>query len=187
MAVPLCVSCGSDDAQKVSSVYRAGVYTSHTHGHRFGYHRDKKGRWKPDVQPYSEQTTHKSQLAELLSPPTKPFFWAGVLPFVLLGALLVAGALCTQSLAQMIGQELAQIVNFLIFLCYHACRIGSWLWKFEKQQYREYKISVGIWKAACRKWGELYYCASCDTVFDPASGASAPITSMKTLFLIFSP
>ena len=191
----VCPIDNKDDAiQKVSAVVASGQSTGTFSGPTGGAvsYDGKLG----SVSGYSSLSgSSTSNLAQLLSPPSKPnkpvgfgFAWLylwivvvtlgtviGFIPMMIvmgIGSLLGAGV---ENPFVMIFSIISQWVGIIIVL--------GWLIFKDRQKKAKNEVvylkEKLIWERAMAKWNRLYYCHKHDIVFDPENGETHTPTSLK--------
>jgi len=173
----VCPQCGKDDrVQKVSFLYEHGI--THIEGSgttepsmREILFSDKP---QPQVTVRVKETTQTS-LSKKLSPPKKMWWTLGCLFLSIMG--VYPGILCLIA-TFFVAISRTSIPSFLEdnwFIPIATVVIGTAIGFVLETQ------SAPRDKKAIAMWNRLYYCSRDDCVFDPTTGASAPLDNIKSL------
>jgi hypothetical protein len=162
-----CPVCGKDNAiQKVSAIVSSGFVTGTTVG--------PVVLGDDDIGIVVGSSSSTTNLAQLLSPPTKPRKTGNVsLALIVAGAFFLsfwlwAKALEILSLSGTIGLILT--VLYLIAILVVALTVVA---RSITHSGRRFRDRMQAWETCMSVWMRLYYCHRDDVVFDPGSGVYA--------------
>lgn len=175
-----CIACGTDAGQKVSAIVQAGFSSGASVGASTGV----GYVWGAGAVSMVGTTTTSHQsatvLAQLLAAPHPPLRpgWAGA-GCVLFG--ITAWAIIASSWLQ---DPAARVPSTLLFVGASAAfAIGGWAWFILSQIQGGKRHAEGVqrWQLAMTRWDQLFYCARCDTVYNPTTGHRVPAREMYRL------
>ncbi len=177
-----CVACGSPTIQKVSGLYRGGVWSAESVGVGVGYGRTSGGQSFTTVSTSHAVSAGGTGLAQALAPPQQPHRFntsAEITLFSSMVASLAAWIVCWWTLA---GTPLLVVLHSplvaYILVASATTLIPIAAAPFALKSVREQKAQLTIllqrWRTVTSRWQRLYYCSRCDRVFNPQTGRYAP-------------
>lgn len=179
-----CPVCGHEDTQKVSAVYQGGSWTEQSSGSVGGVGMVWDGPAFVAVGETWQETHGHSRLAAALAPPPRPCGPPGGLR-MLIGGLIVAvlgavfGAVSLPFCLILIGIPFLLMGGITAIVGVFVAGRGLWA----VCQGMKADAQVPRWGLVMDVWVRLFYCRRCDSVFDPATGRSAPSSNAQALLL----
>lgn len=172
-AVPTCSACGGNAVRSIVSICREDTWTAHTQGHSVGLGQTSTGQAFTTFAPTSGTTQGSTFLAASLNPPPLPVGeWSAIWPILAFFALVTLLVLWVESEVQRVAQagyvgyvQLAMLITVLAYV--------GFAWNSLRLAARErvtLRNKVTRWNTAAAVWERLYYCFTCDRVFDPKTG-----------------
>jgi hypothetical protein len=183
-----CPLCNKDDEiRKVIGIYSAGVSSVSTAGSTIAVVNSPGDREDSLAGGYTMlQGVSQTGLSARLAPPPKPAMKNPTsIPALLLVAVWIGGLMC---LAQRIGnlgsnRQLGTVVFVMLLVIGSSFVIVllARLSRLKAKAREKWEAEVALWQKVVSKWGELYYCARDDIVFDPTTEQYAPVGGMYEL------
>lgn len=172
-----CTACGNLTIQKVSGLYRGGVWSAEATG--VGYGRTSNGQSFTTLSTSHAVSAGGTGLAQALAPPLKPHRFQTKAENIVIGGTFVAflvwligGWMLADNPAPVIS-----VVSYIsiasVFTLVPLAAIPAAL-----RSARENKANTAVllqrWQTATSHWDQLYYCARCDRACNPKTGQHAP-------------
>lgn len=177
-----CVSCGSPTIQKVSGLYRGGVWSAEAVGVGVGYGRTSSGQSFSTVSTSHATSAGGTGLAYALAPPNKPHSYQTPAEIVCLAGIFAAFLAWLWSSMALAGNPASVIFqsNLKIYLFVAAALTlvplisAPYAVRANRKQKAHLAILLRRWKTIISHWDQLYYCSRCDQVFNPHTGQHVP-------------
>ena len=174
-----CTACGNASVQKVSGLYRGGVWSAEATAVGVGYGRTSNGQSFTTVSTSHAVSAGGTGLAQALAPPMKPRRFQTKAENIFIGTTFVAFVLW------LVGELIfaSDPVSPNIFIPYVTVASALTLAAVAAipralRSARENKANTAIlvqrWQTVMSHWEQLYYCARCDRACNPQTGQQAP-------------
>ena len=174
-----CTACGNPAIQKVSGLYRGGVWSAEATGVGVGYGRTSNGQSFTTVSTSHAVSAGGTGLAQALAPPMKPHRFQTKAENILIGTTFVTFLLWLVGTLIFVSDPVSPSVLIPYIAVASAMTIAAVAAiPSALRSARENKASTAVlvqrWQAVMSHWDQLYYCARCDRACNPQTGQHAP-------------
>ncbi len=174
-----CTACGNPSIQKVSGLYRGGVWSAEATGVGVGYGRTSNGQSFTTVSTSYATSAGGTGLAQALAPPMKPHRFQTKAENILIGTTFVAFLLWLVGTLIFASNPVSPSVLISYIAVASAMTIAAIAAiPSALRSARENKANTAVlvqrWQAVMSHWDQLYYCARCDRACNPQTGQHAP-------------
>ena len=174
-----CTACGNPAIQKVSGLYRGGVWSAEANTVGVGYGRTSNGQSFTTVSTSHAVSAGGTGLAQALAPPMKPHRFQTKAENIFIAITLVA------FLAWLIGVFVYQsnpssphvfgpYIAVASALTLAAAAVIPSALRSARVNKATTAVMVQRWQRVMSHWDQLYYCARCDRACNPQTGQHAP-------------
>lgn len=180
-----CVACGNPAIQKVSGLYRGGVWSAEAVGVGVGYGRTSGGQSFTTVSTSTAASAGGTGLAQALAPPRQPHryssaahntvgygLFAAVVMWLAVWLVFALGS-SNPRVVDTIFVVVASLATVIPLAAIPAAVAST------RRQRHTLPILLQRWQVVTEHWERLYYCPRCDRVFNPQTGQHAPAQAMS--------
>ena len=175
----MCAACSNPAIQKVSGLYRGGVWSAEATAVGFGYGRTSNGQNFTTVSTSHALSAGGTGLAQALAPPMKPHRFQTKAENIVIGGTFVAFLVWLIG-GMMLAGNPAPVISVLsyisvasVFTLVPLAAIPASL-RSSRQNKATTAVLVQRWQRVMSHWDQLYYCARCDRASNPQTGQHAP-------------
>ncbi len=174
-----CTACGNSAIQKVSGLYRGGVWSAEATAVGVGYGRTSNGQSFTTVSTSHAASAGGTGLAQALAPPMKPHRFQTKAENIFIGGTFVAFLVWLVGAWMLAGNPApvislpSYIITASLFTIIPLAAIPSAL-KSVRENKANTAVLVQRWQDVMSHWDQLYYCARCDRACNPQTGQHAP-------------
>lgn len=178
-APPSCPACGGNSVRKVSSICREGTWTAQSQGVAVGVGQTSSGQAVTTFAPSSGVTSGSTHLAAALVSPPRPVATGGwsLLLLVSAGAGLLFVLYCVFGDPSFDGLPCWVFAGFIGLALVGFAWLGWCAVRYDRDILPR---AVGRWEAGSLIWNRLYYCFTCDRVFDTQTGTHSTPEELRS-------
>ena len=175
-----CVACGSPTVQKVSGLYRGGVWSAEAVGGGGGYGRTSGGQSFTTVSTSHAVSAGGTSLAQALAPPNPPRYTQTTAETLMICSCILATILWIVGYVGIFsdsGSAPKLVNNFrIIAILFTVGAVTTIPFALASARTRrgELHLLTGQWQRVITLWDRPYYGSRCDRVFNPQTGQHAP-------------
>ena len=173
-----CVACGCPTIQKVSGLYRGGVWSAESVGVGVGFGRTSGGQSFTTVSTSHATSAGGTSLAQALAPPIQPRRFQTKAENIVLGGTFFA--FLVWLVGWMVVVDSFSPIPFPVFIIVASMitLVPIAAIPYALKAVREQKANLAVllqrWQTVMSHWDQLYYCSRCDRVFNPKTGQHVP-------------